>query len=92
MRMQVELTVCFLKRRWKINKIDRCVIKKRKINPAECENGNSVLGISTSKDFYEAVSGTALPEILFNCQAWTLTVTAKSAEIKVKGKTNYKNT
>jgi hypothetical protein len=50
------------------------------------------LGISTSKDFYEAVSGTALPEILFNCQAWTLTVTAKSAEIKVKGKTNYKNT
>jgi hypothetical protein len=53
--------------------------KKSKLNTAESDNGNIALDIPTSKALYEAVSGTALPEILCGCQAWTPTVTAMSA-------------
>lgn len=49
----------------KINKTDRCVIKKRKTNTAESENGSSVLDISTSNDLYEAASRTALPANIY---------------------------
>jgi hypothetical protein len=50
------------------------------------------LDISTSNALYDSASGTALPEILCECQVWTPTATAKSAEIKEERKTNYQST
>jgi hypothetical protein len=48
-----------------------CYQKKRNTNTAGSDHRNSALDISTSEALYEAVSGTAFPEILCGCQAWT---------------------